>query len=756
MNDYADRTDELSYIKKAIDDDVASVFLMAGKAYGLTSFLNDKLALDLKSKDIYTFYIDANNSNSLAAGLLNCIIKDLELYQILQQCFDNSYGERDASVYQNIAKGVPYLGEFLSHLMGKRSAVPIYTGNFLSATEEILSVFFTNIIQKSVIIIDNAQSMLEDSYNTICDLIKYNNIHFIFAITEYTDNYIKLKNFLNIKQFSIREVIFCAPHASLIIELGKLFNHDIKRKEAERAIIMTNGNIHKIVEMISHPHAEYHLNTWGKAIVSILNICTFPVSENELYSIVKKCHLYSPNPQESFKKTIAELLTLSIISKQENYYELRSLNHPDVNSFINSYLDQIVYKKIVLSYFKEQNEYDKRISRFLYELSHELKDSSCDFFARLIIKHALQEGSKIDYDVIDAANIDESSQNDCILCSIIYAQKREYNEALKWFEKVNVNENFYLKSFYGILLNRVRNHGKAEKILIDSLDKIDDLEVKTIVYSFLISNYVHQENLKEAQATYNIALAECKNTQSFGYLVRNAVSAFNERRIDMYDDALSSFLNSNDMFGYYTTLSNRGYAILSQNIVEGKENLLIACENLSLYGENITHIVNNDLGIAYLLENDYENAKYYFDKVIANEHSGMPKIFATINLACCDAIAGNHKKALHDIKGLQKEVEESPLDRIRQKYYINRLFIEYICGLPIDEYIFKCANKHKDRYNPNKTASTLAFYTKNSKVKNTKTINNWSKLYSACGLSYWFLNPLKIFPKCILDEIIPI
>ena len=177
----------------------------------------------------------------------------------------------------------------------------------------------------------------------------------------------------------------------------------------------------------------------------------------------------------------------------------------------------------------------------------------------------------------------------------------------------------------------MRKHKEAEKTLIESLNSIDNSEVRTIVYSFLISNYVHQENLEDAQATYNIALRQCKNTRNWGYLVRNAVSAFKEQRIDMYNDALTAFLNTNDMFGYYTTLCNRGYSILSQNFIEGKENLLTACKNLSLYGENVTHIVNNNLGIAYLLENDYENAKYYFDKVIANEHSGMPKIFAKIN-----------------------------------------------------------------------------------------------------------------------------
>lgn len=354
------------------------------------------------------------------------------------------------------------------------------------------------------------------------------------------------------------------------------------------------------------------------------------------------------------------------------------------------------------------------------------------------------------------AKLDKNSYKDCILGGIIYARKREYFEALKWINKVNFRDEIYFKAFYGILLNRTRKHDEAEKILFEVLSNITDLEKKTIVYSFLISNYIHQEKLSTGQKIYFTAKIECQNTKNFGYLVRNAISLFKNRTVEMYEEALSVFSRSNDMFGYYSTLCNRGYALLATDFEQGKKDLLDSYKYLNLYGENVTHIVNNDLGIAYLLQNDYSNAKYYFDKVIASEKNSMPKIFAQINLACCDALAGNKSIAVNNIKNLEQEVESSPLDRIRQKYYINRLLIEYVSGLPIDINLINKAEKYPDRYNPEKTALAIAYYKRNAKIVNSMPLNKWIHLYSPCGLVYWLINPLKIFPEGILDDIIPI
>ena len=757
MVEYANRINELSFIQEALKENTEAIFIMAGKAYGITSFLKDKLISDLCPQNTYSFYVNANNGTNLSSALLDLIIRDSELYEIMQDCFNKNYGEKSNSLLYSITQDIPYIGNSISHLVEKETALPLYTGNFASAMEEVLTIFFKEISNKKIlIIVDTAQNIFEDSYAVVNDLIKFNNIQFIFAITEYNDNYRKLKNFINLKEFTTKEITFCAPHASLIIEIGKVFNRKIEYSQAENMISSTSGNIHKIVESITNPNFEHNFSLWSKAIVSILYICQFPLSKEDLFGILKFCHLYSSNPMDTFEKSTTDLFTMAIISKTDTYYELQSINHPDVYVLVNSYTDQIVYKRNVLAYYKTKKQHSKKLAELLYSLSDELKDTDCKKYARILIKHSLQDGSKITENLIDSADFNANSFQDSILCSIIYARKREYSNALKWLEKIDTDANLYIKAFWGILLNRTRNHNKAETVLYQVLGKIENLDIKAIGYSFLISNHIHKEELNKAQELYFIAKDCCKGSKNLGYLIRNAISAFEDHSLDMYNEALEHFLLTNDMFGYYSTLCNKGYSILSTETEQGKKDLIESYQNLNLYGENISHIVCNDLGIAYLLKNDYENAKYFFDKVIANEDNSMPKIFAKINLACCDALAGNIQLAIKSIFDLQEEVENSPLDRIRQKYYINRLLIEYLANMPVDKQIMEKAKEYPDRYNPEKTISAIEFYEKHPLLKSGNHLENWLPLYSPCGLVYWYINPLKIFPESIADEIISI
>lgn len=391
MAEYANRTDELDLIQNALNDDTFAIFLIAGKACGITSFLNDKFIPDISKKNIRSYYINVNNHGNLSSALLELIIKDTELYPIMQDCFNESYGEKNSLLVQSLAQDIPYIGNTISHFLNRKSATPLYTGNFTSAAEEIYTTFFNNVTDNNiVIIIDAAQNLIEESYAVINDLMHFNNIHFIFAITEQTDNYLKLKNFIMLKRFSYKEINFCAPQPSLVIELGKLFNRRIGFTQAQSIITTTKGNIHKIIEAIGNDHNEYHLNLWAKAIISILYICMCSIEKEELYNMIKLCHLYSPSLLKTFEKTLDELCNISIIIERDNQYELYSLNHPEVNELINSYTDQIVYKRIVLSYLKSTERTDRKVIQLLYNLSHELKDNQCKIFARYLIKYGVK------------------------------------------------------------------------------------------------------------------------------------------------------------------------------------------------------------------------------------------------------------------------------------------------------------------------------------------------------------------------------
>lgn len=757
MIDYANRYSESNNIKLKIKQSISSIFVMAGQAVGITSFLKERLFVDLQNSHTYPIYINASIKCNFSDLLIEQILKDMELNSLLQRCFDESYGTKNTtSVFQDI----PYIGNTLSLFLSAKTAPPVYTGNFNSAVEEILTTFFEKIQKKFVIIIDEAQNITEDSYSTITDLIEYSKVAFVFAITEENINFFKLKNLISLKGFSNCEVPFCPPNSYLVMELGKVFDKIVSQKQAIKLIESTNCNIHKIVETFLKPDAKCSFDCWDISVISILKTFALPLKKSDLFEIIKQCPLYSSNYKLSFNKTIHSLLSKCIISEYDEYVELCSLKHPTVLDICNTYTEQILYKKIILSYYNSKKDkalLSKSLIAFLYNIALELEDSSYITYARIILKTNLLDGTYISNSVLSNANLDISNEKDCILASIVYTRKRDYKKALNWLEKTNILVDENIKAFYGILLNRVRRHEEAEKILIESLESVKQLEYKVIISSYLISNYIHQENLSTAQNAFHLLLDNYRDSSNIGYLIRNATSAFAGYRNEMYDHAMKAFLSSNDMFGYYTTMCNKATSMLSADSETGRAMLYEAYDHLKIYGENITHIIMNNLGIANLLCHKFEEAKKCFCIVIANESCDMPQIFAKINLACCNVIAGNSDLGLKEMRDLERIVEAHPLDRVRQKYYINRLFAEHFTNQPITNDLIKKAKNNLDRYSPEKTLEIISFYQKNSRSSKRNITNYaWRRLFLPCNLAYWFIDPLKILPKSFLDQIIAI
>lgn len=756
MDNYADREPELAKLKKELNYNHNAIFIMAGKAFGITSFLKEKVHVYLGDQGFLCFYVNAASKQYLAENILSTVIKNAELYTALQECMDASYGTKN---WRDIMQDVPYIGNTISTLLTSKSSLPLYTGNYASAVEEILTVFFRTLSRPLIIMIDHAQSLFEDDFALIIDLITYNHATFIFAITNQNDSYRKLKNLILQKSISSSEIYFCEPHKDLVIELGKLFGFPISPKEANQLLISAEYNIHRIIEHFSNPNKTYHLNAIEKSIVGILDILGFPIEKTELFGIIKLCNIYAENYTRAFDDAIHKLKTTSIISEKGTSFDLNSKSHPEVAEVINSYAQNIFYKSVILRYYKSRGtDFVYRVSALtlLTDLAYELEDETCEIYARQLIKYHLKNGSMIKREIVERAQLKSDSVNDCMVGSIIAANKKKYEDALVWIAKIDVAANIYIKSYYGILLNRVRRHSEAETILTSVINETSDNELGVIASSYLVSNYVHQEKLKEAQNTFYNAYSKYSSTRNLGYLIRNAVSSFKEDRGDLYKSALEAFINANDMFGYYSTLSNQGYHLLYTDLEKGMNLLKEAVDNLKFYGENLTQIARNDLGLGHLLMGNYEEAIECFSVVMANESPNMVQLFATINFACCQLLIGKNEIALKTMEEIRPIIERHPLDRVRQKYYINRLFIEYYTNINVSEELIQKAKQFPDRYHPEKTGIVLSFYLRNKKTRSRKLDGSWRNLYSPCGLAYWVLNPLKVFPEGFVDQIIPI
>lgn len=133
--------------------------------------------------------------------------------------------------------------------------------------------------------------------------------------------------------------------------------------------------------------------------------------------------------------------------------------------------------------------------------------------------------------------------------------------------------------------------------------------------------------------------------------------------------------------------------------------------------------------------------------LLYNIKNSMPKIFTAINMACLNAVSGNTSKAVNLLRDLEVEIEEHPLDRVRQKYYINRLLVECLSGNKNIDGLIAQTEKYLDRYHPEQTEEALQVYQGFSKSPYLFDKQLWRKLYSPCGLAYWYMDPLKLLPK---------
>ena len=96
-------------------------------------------------------------------------------------------------------------------------------------------------------------------------------------------------------------------------------------------------------------------------------------------------------------------------------------------------------------------------------------------------------------------------------------------------------------------------------------------------------------------------------------------------------------------------------------------------------------------------------------------------------------------------------MEPHKLNRVRQKYYINYLLVEYLNGnKDIEKWILK-AQLYPDRYSPTFTTHVAYFYRQYMDTTQKAICRDWRDLYSPCGLAYWYMDPLKFLSEGFIN-----
>lgn len=738
---YADRNKEFNTIEKFIKDDTQIIFVNANACTGFTSFLEQRFS------EYKTYHIKYTEPQS--AELTEKIFQQLNKddLNILQRLVDNNYGTREKKILSALAIAIiPKVGEVLSTLNEGKKASSIYDMNY-NIVYKLLPDLFNELAehQKIGFFIDGAQFLKSSDYEFILNLSKIKNCYFIIGITQKTDDLYKLESALNQPLLKIGVTNFLAPSPELVVELAQHYSKEITISDAQEMIKLCDFNIYKIKNCLCPSITLQAIDSIGKAIIFLCGIITVNPSVDTVQEIIN----FDENiilDNENFKQALITLNRNEIVDVRENKVYLNN-GHSIVREYNKNFSDKLYFENLLYNFYKKENTLSNAELETQYILSKKFDVNNTSVWLYKLILSRLQAGLTISYDLLDALKISNNRK----LLIVVYTYLRQYEEALIYLKEIKTIQklSYNFKNLYAVLLNRCRFHKKAQKKLLKCLKKEPN---NYILKAYLASNYIHQEKIYDAQ---NLYLQDNNKIETLdkAYFYRNIGAAFWDN-YEPFDKALNIFANENDMFGYYTTMCN----YMTRKMILGKldsieETFLEIEKKLVDYGNENMHILYNNFGLAYLLIDDLDNAKKYFNLASLFSKSDMPDIFIKINQACLELKIGEKIKAKKIIDSLEGKVLSFPVQRVKQKFYINKLLIYFANDLPINDIITKC-NEYPDRYDSDYTLQIANAYKEKCDNNQKYSSNDWQYGYCPCYLEYWYVNPLKLFSESIIDEVL--
>lgn len=755
---YANRSNEHSQLAAYLKEGVKGIVLDAYPASGVTSFVKAKISDDNLIEYNELFYVDIRCVDSLEKGIVGEIInnghKD-DLQKIVNADLGSNENSVAASLLECIAPLAPMVGGVLkvaNDLVNGKSAIPVYTGCFSSALSESIVKYFSKCNGSMIVAIDRIECLSEVSFEFLHELLHCDNVQCILIRTENTTQYTKIENYLHNHSINLKHISFDKPCTKLIKELGSLEGIDLSDARAQEILDLNKSNIHEICRSIrsSNDNEVAPLDAWEKAVIYILNAWCCPINTEDLSNVIERYSLYTENKEASVLTALGNLEYKGIIEKYNGKWKIKAHYDPLVCATLEEVPDCLLSKEIVYRYLCS---HDCKVTNatLRYNLSKELGHATPED-ARPLFRNSLLLGSDINSDVVYDSRLDISKKDDCLLAGIYYCKKRNYLEALKWINGIQPAERTrYILAFRAVLLDRTRSLNEAERELRKSLKQCEAPNQKNLLGAFLISTYIHMERLSDAKEVYNYLKEGYSTAPMHGYLIRNAISAFSDYKGEMYDKALIAFEKDKDDFGYYTTLCNKGYALCKYGRPKDALKVLKEAERgFNSFSNSDRHVIYNDLGVCYFMLNCEDEALKYLELAYTLGSDAMPRIFALINIACVYAINGNSVTGLEKLDMIKDEVCSHPLDRVRQKYYLNRLMIEYLHGNKNLAPLLAEATKYPDRYMATQSRKAINVYKRFSESHKPPDGNNWRELYSPCGLAYWYLDPLKLLPEGVI------
>lgn len=752
--EYINRTNDFEQVISSINNHDIT-YILSGKAFGLTSFMQE---LGKRLFQYHVFTLNTINGVNVANLLVSDIMHSDERKKFKKMA-EQELGEKSITLLSAIFQGIPYAGPALAQLVEGKELPAIYAGNYSSAVEEIILPYIKDYVQTQhvLILLDEAQNMSEESYNLVANLAMVDGVKIVLGVTEtIKSNYIKLKNSLALySNIESNIVLFGQPEEKLVRELAAHLGLTFTDDEVKTILVETQRNIHLIIDcmisMSTFGTNMFSFDEMDKAVISFLHICYFGLTSATLKQMLTMSNIYCLNIDDEMPAVLNDLELHGCITKKITgnivIYFIASLYHPEIQKCINEFSDILYYKNIVYDYYRRPGMADMSGNiELLYKLSIEFADRNKKTYAISLLKLKLEKGEYVPEDVISNADLSKRNNEEIELSVLYYTRERRYSEALKWIESLRgKRNNSHYQILKSILLNRVRRFSEAEDMLTHNIVATNTPKILNTLLAYYTANCIHTNQKQKALSEYQNKKDQLKGTENWGYFLRNLASAvsFPEKE-KFFLDAIDNFTAFNDDYGIYSCKCNWGNALcVERKASEGLSLLKQAERGLQQFGPNHLHIIYNDLGVCYLMLGDTKNASKYIALAEKLAYNKMPRLMTSINKSCLLMVKNEYSLSSQILNSIESEVLEHPVASIRNKYFTNRLLLEYTKGIDFFRDFCKNYEQYIDKFVDKEIINEYQnLYSENRQIEYPST--EWNTLFAPAGLAYWYFDPLKM------------
>lgn len=753
---YADRKQDVNTAMSfLLSENEKFICYRAEPGHGITAFFHRLCYLLQSTENIVCLYseLSDNARSPLHEVCKKIVVENGKLYQSLQVYADECHGEYSQDLLGSMVQDLPALGNTLAHLLDSPKALPIYSGYY----PDVIKQLFFELVKKElanqivVLFIDNVQNIDNSSICDVIALSDLDNVKVIMSQTGTSNLVEKLLLELGIKNH-LSYIDFCEPSIECVQELWKSQSQTISAGDAQLLIKQTQGNIRSIVHAALYgtlpikPHSSMITNE----ILIFVHILQRPVSFDEISVMLNDSPTCSFIDSSEIRKTVDSLVQNGLLSciyifgGEKNYYaRIRDENRKLWEAVIPNDADALVYQDIVFRFLSAKISHTIEELVKLFELAKLVAPRKIAHWGRKLLIESLKLGYPISSEWIDVVRTQPDPESQ-FLCAICLYKKWKYKDALTVIENIwsQVQDHRDARILYGLVLNRCRQHQKADEIIWDLISTSSINDEKAILLSVAISNCIHGGDEAKAKKIVDDYSASIESSSQYGYFLRNSATLYQEEIAEeKWKDAIKAFQHANDEYGELTTYANMARVYIRKgNASYAKECLERAYNGLMPYGIEQLHIVSNNLAVAYLYCGDIPSAKKHLQmaKVIAK--SIMPQTYIAIN-ECCIMLEEKHpKQALENLLSLKNDVDTTNLHRLKGRFYLALAGLYCVQGDFLDAL---AALEHSEMF-----ISSFSWLRKNIReccLKRTiPCITNSFNYFTPAYLEYWIANPLSI------------